>query len=340
MENKNYIFKGLEILEKEENNYVSNYKKIYICPYSIDNTGKFPFIKYLLEKNYLDLDFIQFPIYVSLEFNYLIKFSNEYLNNIINKEKDSEKLEIIFQGYIENKNKIYLFFDITKINLQINDIYLSNSLWFTLVDEIVNQKKLCNIPINNNCTDLLIQNENLCFLVDLNNNNIEIPSVGFVMKEEKRLNFTYIFGETRGEFNNIFGPHFYFTNYKEAIMNGIKNNLNKNGIVRFALFLGYIKYIQNSIDDDQDNSEIKKLKLNNDNIDKQLEILTMRITDYDGNWSKDIYDSVYLGNTLLDNESIWNNSMFVVKDFLQQIPLSYHYIDIKQYNETQNFSIL
>lgn len=340
MENNNYIFKGLRILEKEEKNYIPNYKKIYICPYTIDNTGKFPFIKYLLEKNYLDLDFIQFPIYLSLELNDLIKFSNEYLNNILNKEKDSEKLEIIFEGYIENDEKIFLFFDITKINLQINDIYLSNSLWFTLVDEIVNRKKLCNIPINNNCIDLLIQKEDLCFLLDKNNNNIEIPEVGYVTKEENKLNFTYIFGETRGEFNNIFGPHFYFTTYKEAILEGINKNLNKMGIVRFALFLGYIKFIQNSLEDDQDNSEIKKLKLNNENIDRQLEILTMRITDYDGNWSRDIYDSIYLGNTLLDNESIWNNQMFVVKDFLQQIPLSYHYIDKKQYQEKQNFSIL
>jgi hypothetical protein len=70
-----------------------------------------------------------------------------------------------------------------------------------------------------------------------------------------------------------------------------------------------------------------------------MERLTMRITDYDGNWSKENYNSVYLGKLELDNGTIFDKSIIVLKDFEQQNPLSYHYIDKKSYKERNIFLI-
>ena len=55
--------------------------------------------------------------------------------------------------------------------------------------------------------------------------------------------------------------------------------------------------------------------------------MTLRITDYDGNWAKN-YDSVYIGDIELDNgEKMKNTPIYVVKKYEQQISLSYHFIN-------------
>ena len=76
-----------------------------------------------------------------------------------------------------------------------------------------------------------------------------------------------------------------------------------------------------------DESEIKNQKLNDILFNKNYEIQTLRISDHDGTWTR-IYDSVYLGNQELDDGSFLEETpMIVLKDYNQQIPLSYHFID-------------
>ena len=41
----------------------------------------------------------------------------------------------------------------------------------------------------------------------------------------------------------------------------------------------------------------------------------------------DKYGSVYLGNLELDNGTYLNKQLFVVKEYDQQIPLSYHFVN-------------
>ena len=58
-----------------------------------------------------------------------------------------------------------------------------------------------------------------------------------------------------------------------------------------------------------------------------------------------MYDSVYLGQIKLDNEEYLKNTpIFVLKDYEQQIPLSYHYIDKnylkEKYHENDYYTIM
>jgi hypothetical protein len=98
------------------------------------------------------------------------------------------------------------------------------------------------------------------------------------------------------------------------------------GLIRFAIFIGNVKYIENYPNDPVDESEIKKQRLQDQNLDQNIERLTMRITDHDGKWA-DNYDSVYLGNLELDDGNFLKKQLFVVKEYNQQMPLSYHLIN-------------
>ena len=116
----------------------------------------------------------------------------------------------------------------------------------------------------------------------------------------------------------------------------------KGGIIRFALFTGLMKVKLNSLDDSIDESLIKRELIQN--ISDNYENLTLRITDYDGKWAEK-HDSVYIGNLELDNgEKMKETSVYVVKTYEQQVPLTYHYIDTNLLDDTfisnKNYTIL
>ena len=103
----------------------------------------------------------------------------------------------------------------------------------------------------------------------------------------------------------------------------------KGGIIRFALFTGSTKVVLNKISDSIDESDIKSRLISTKNSNNLYENLTLRITDYDGKWAKK-YDSIYVGEIELDNgEKMKNTPIYVVKNYEQHIPLSYHFIDKK-----------
>jgi hypothetical protein len=99
------------------------------------------------------------------------------------------------------------------------------------------------------------------------------------------------------------------------------------------LFIGNLKYIENILTDPEDDSEIKQQRLLDENLDQNIERLTMRISDHNGKWAK-TYDSAYLGKTELDNgDFLKNTPIIVLKEYDQQKPLSYHYKNQKTYTK-------
>ena len=61
-------------------------------------------------------------------------------------------------------------------------------------------------------------------------------------------------------------------------------------------------------------------------MDQNIERLTMRISDHDGKWAEN-FDSVYLGDVELDDGNCLNKQLIVIKEYDQEIPLSYHFIN-------------
>jgi len=300
---------------------LNEYNKIYICPYSINFEGKEPFLMFLLTTTEFDELIFQEVLndenITSLE---LLNYSKVCLYELIDNKEGFEDFtkSIAFDGFFEYDNNLYIYFNITNVNMQINEDFIHPKC-LVIIDEIVNVRTVCNTIIHSDVSDLFIQNEELCFLYNENNESYEIPIVSYVDKPQNKTNFTYVFRETVQN-EKIFGPYYYFTNYSNAIDNSIKNN-NK-GLIRFALFIGVTKYVENNPNDELDLSEIKQLKMK----ENELETLTLKITDYDGTWSKQ-YDSVYLHQIKLDNGKYYDEmNVLAIKSYEQQVPLSYHYV--------------
>ena len=337
--NKNiYEYKGLEKLNYDINHKSENF---FICMYQINNSELYPFLEFILNNNdCLSLIKLNFSLNQNnTETENIIDYALNFINNLLNLNNkliyDKSIKQNQYKGSLYYKNNTYLFFDITNNKIQLKCVYKKSPLWFALIDEIVNVKHICNIKIDLDTINFFTENIDFLFLKNQNNINYETPTVVYVGKEFTKINYTYVFGVSKTEYE-ILGPYYYFTNFKNAIKEGLWNNnknvkIEKGGIIRFAIFTGLMKIILNNVEDPIDKSIIKrellKNKLNN------YENLTLRITDYDGKWVNN-YDSAYIGNLELDNgEKIKKNSIYVVKNDQQQLSLSYHYINTNLLDE-------
>ena len=95
--------------------------------------------------------------------------------------------------------------------------------------------------------------------------------------------------------------------------------------------MGATKVSLNYPGDGIDESLYKSQKLKEN--ENQREMQTMRITDYDGNWC-DEHDSIYIGKLELDDGRVLaEGPHWVVKEYDQQTPLSFHYIDKRTLGE-------
>jgi len=327
----NYYAKNLLVNNIDKFLINEKFSKIKVLAYQVNNDGVYPFLQFLLVK-YLFSEVLTTPFIT--------------LNSIVNTEDVlimTRQLvvelisicdtNIVFDGFYEYSGEIYVFVDLTQIKPVIHDTYSDSIVRFALIDEILNQKNVCNINVDRNIIDFFNSNYQYCILKDRKNESYEVPIVGYVGKPESKLNFTYIFGETKQDNTAILGPYYYFSDFTNSAKTSANNNGgSKCGVVRFAVFVNKCKYIENYPNDIIDESETKKMRLNDESLEVNYERLTMRISDYDGKWVQN-YDSCYLGHIELDNgEYLKNTPVIVVKEYNQQIPLSYHYIKINPEN--------
>jgi len=129
---------------------------------------------------------------------------------VLDFEKFNEKIG--FDGYYLFEETIYLFFDTTNYIFEYENANTSTQSLFVLPDEIINHRKVCNIPICYETTDFFITNNSINYLYDENNEAYEHPIVGFVGKPTPEIiNFTYVFGESPRNKSAILGPYYYFS---------------------------------------------------------------------------------------------------------------------------------
>lgn len=344
-----YHYKALDSLYQDYNTFLETYKnviveKVKFCAYQVNNECISPFLQFLLVNDSYNnkLSFIECDIarmkFVDNEkvLEHYKKYLLQYLQRIdITKNNDTAMVE--YKGFFIQNNEMYVFFDLTNCKLVLNDISRESPFWFALVDEIANQKMVAGIQINSTVTDFFTLNSNFLFLYDNNFKKYEIPIAAYVSKPENKTNFTYMFGTTVTE--SIFGQYYYFTNYENCLKQVENSKENKVGLVRFAVFLQKYKFVENLLSDSIDESEIKQERLLDENLDINYERLTMRISDYNGTWTKQ-YDSIEAFNVELDDGSTLKNTpIFCVKKYEQQCPLSYHFVS-PRYNSEHLIRIL
>jgi len=367
-DDKFFSYDALNLLRDDIDNITSiisdniNIDKVILVPFKINFNCINPFNTILLTNNFTDV--LSFP---SIDINYhngesnnstkILSMINCYLYSIFlsngnsgisNYGFDSFIKLLEFKGFYVYENNVYVFVDLTKLEINTNIVNRNSLYWFALLDEIVNKQSVCNIPISEEVIDFYMNNNEFIYFKNSKGELIEVPSVAYTGSHDKSLHFKFTFGNTASDNNAILSSGFYFTNYINAFRQGgwsldykpeykygkqltedDNGKYTKGGIIRYAIFLGN-QFIKNNYPNDTiDESEIKKNKLcNNQNIiDYNYEKMTLRISDHDGLW-KQIYDSVYLGKIELDNgDYLKNANTYVVKDYYNHTPLSYHYID-------------
>lgn len=322
----NYNLKD-KIIDNIDGYLSSNtFDQVKILAYEVNNEGVNPFLQFLLIQDILVSNKLVFP-YININ----SKKSNEIYNlvkDFIKKLNLSDNMDLYIDnielnGYYVYKNELFVLIDLTKSKVNLNDY--DSFIKMVLVTEILNIMDVCGISIEYSVQQFFINNYDFCVLQNEKNESYESPIVCYVYKPNRKLNFTYIFGETKQQSPAILGPYYYFTNFYNAFVELNNSNEFNSGIVRFAIFTKKTKYIENLPNDNIDMSEIKKIKLENDTKNSNFECLTMRVTDYDGKWV-DNYDSCYLGQIELDNgEYLKNVPIIAIKEYNQQIPLSFHY---------------
>jgi len=359
-DDKFFTYDALNLLHVDIDNVLSyiNVDEVIIVPFKINFNSTQPFNTFLLMNDFIDI--LNFPSvnisykndsYDSQEilsrissYLYSILLSNNN-SNIVNYDMESFMKTVVFKGLYIYENKVYAFVDLTKVEINASLVNRNSLYWFALLDEIVNKNKVCDIPISDDVSSFFMNNSEFIYFKNSKEEQIEIPSVVYTGSHEKNLHFNFTFGNRPSDNSAILSSGFYFTNYTNAFKQGgwsldyTSDNqpvkYTKGGIIRYALFLGNNLVKMNYPNDDVDESEIKKAKLiNSEKTDKTAnndhyvyEKMTLRISDHDGLWKQN-YDSVYLGKMELDNgEYLRDAPLYVVKDYYNHTPLSYHYIN-------------
>ena len=291
----------------KDNLYDITDRFVYFCFYTINNDSIYPFLQYVLIKN-IFLNILQFPYIFIKDYSDIQKEVDKFISKI-GLSKECYQMH----GYKNIDDNTYLFIQLKDVHLNVNN----NNIYLALIDEIMNVKNIYDLKIENTVSNFFYENVEFLFLKDENNQPFEIPIVAYQGIEENKMNFTFMFGLSKSDFTEIMGPYFYFTNYSNVIHDF--NSNKKFGIIRYGLFLGSMKIPMNFLEDEIDNSDIKKELLKKPG---NKHSLTLRISDHDGNWSK-LYDSVYIGRTILDDGTLLEKTpRWVVRNYHQQFSLS------------------
>jgi len=374
-----FTYDALKLLIDDEKEIISllqngDFDELVLLPFKINMNGAEPFNTFMLlnDMSNNELSFISIinnvvgnenKITDVSMFQNFINFIKCYLFSLL-ELKDFTKFDIncYFKGVHIYDKKMYFLIDLTKVDIMINLIYKTTKYCFALIDEIVNRNHFANISINFEVSKFFMENNEFMFLKNEKNEQIEIPTVVYSGGHDKLLYFTFVFGNIKTDSNHIMGANYYFTNFKNAIRQGgwskhyniehkdgveitdSNGKYKKGGIIRYAIFLGNYLIKENLPNDNIDISDIKQNRLNNEDLDYNYEKLTLRISDHDSLWSHH-YDSVILSNIELDNgELLRDTPLYVIKDYEQQTPLSYHYINKSLlgeiFNEVENYQIL
>jgi hypothetical protein len=307
----------------------SNPSIICFCIYRVitcKNRSKpsYPFLQYLLYKYSPTQksvgDMLVFPF---------IKYKTGSISSIAKtttKSLTGEELSI--KGFIEHDEQLFLFFDLQEINnIRIEIVNYKDrtqKLWWAIIDEICNSRKLITFPIHPSVYTIFYNNPSLIYLINANNKRIPIPKVGYYGNYYKLIPIIAALGgqnSIRGQLANT--ELFYFSIFRKAIRYGVWSPLyqeriaynkkvtdidgryNAGGIVRFALFL-------------------EKIVVPEDKAYDQLSAMLSKPTSW-----KNYYNTLFIGSVDYDNININVNPEYILTNSDQYLSLSYHMIDMK-----------
>jgi len=312
-----YKYNGLKMLTKKDvGQYIQNsgytQGNIYICAYQVNTTGQLPFLQFVMtrsQENKMNLP----------NFNYndtpnILEMCRCTLDIILTNGTAMSVPQHKYKGFAQDGNNFYVFFDFSQYNLESQHFLLQDEVYLVLIDEFINHKQIGKYAIDKTDIDFFSINPELLYLTDSNNNNnYETPAVLYSGNIGKMIDFTYIFGVSKSTSEYFNDPHYYFTNYANAIEqsnelkkkydNEYPGSFTTRGVIRFAVFLGSMEIYSNP-----------------STVVSGFQPLTYGSlqSDHFKTGSSTDFQSVYLKN---DTHTYW-----IVKNYEQQTSLSTHNI--------------
>ena len=301
-----------------------------LCYHVTNKSAKYPFIQIMLEK----MPFIQGIIMDKFVLPFVTLSPNNLSTNVMNKVKNG-LLELgcdpsplddndAFIGLIDNN---LLLVDISAVDIFRISIARQNQTWFALPTEIMNTQTICNIPIDNNVTNMFLTTPQLGMLHNPDNNTsvYPLPDAVYTGSHFKKVEFSSVFGMPKEQVYSSCSEYFYFyrifedavkeggwmKNYLQndtTVINGTTNKLVDNeygryirgGINRYALFPG--NYF-----------------IHNENTNR------FTLTDDDINGTLATKDSIVIQYTDEDFDTILPD--LLVKEYESFLPISYHMLN-------------
>jgi hypothetical protein len=261
--------------------------------------------------------------------------------------KEMEKT-LQYKGYIETNHNIYIFYEQSQ-NYLLEKLEYKSLWWWASIFEIINNKKILNFSIDRTVYSIFYKQPLLTCLFK-NNKRLEQPIIGYFGSHKSYISFIATLGLPKQSPMAILGPYYYFYTYYGAGRGAIWSSTRKQkfiddkeitvneygvydqgGIVRYAMFGDKMKYFLNRDTDDDDTSQISQEAQKTAPFIKS----TLKIRDVDGKWADD-HNMAYIGNVLIKSDKHKDRELTIqiaVRDYYQQVPLSYHYIDTTEFSK-------
>ena len=334
---------------------LKKYTYIHVCTYKINTQQLYPFILFLLyknETNILSLPDFSDDIYTG---KVLIKYILTEFRQIF--ADVQAKLE--YKGFVENTEDdgiiLLLEYKDKKINKNTGEKNQAliekgeyvNNWWWVLAAEIINNKEVLNFPIHPLATNFLVKHNKLGLLYNKDGKPYETPEIGYYGNYYKKIAAVASLGLSRESPYASFGPFYYFSNYTHAMRNAFwhnqakpvkvgeeyitvddKGRYKKGGLVRFALFPGKTQMLLGRSTDKADDSQIsQELAAKSPFVNAML-----KLRDTGAKWIAH-YNSIRIGQHIIhttDGKTITTNPLIALREYEQQVPLEYYFVDTNQ----------
>jgi hypothetical protein len=279
---------------------------IILC-YHITDTCKQPFLQFLFTKTMQNVIFTE---QFSLPYLYVSKSS--YQADIMEQTIDYVKNALLqmscnvanlneqnYKGitYLSDNFPVALV-NVSNIDINYMKLYRNSEYWFLLPTEVINNRSVCNIKVEESTVDMFIKYASSIALLQNPENNIlySLPDAVYCGRELEEAKFNSIFGERKryidnDNYNKNDKYYIFYLKFNDAVLEGgwikeggikkidlhdknITHNLSgrllveneygkyvNNGINRYALFVDFA-----TTNDDITDDEIKYIKIDNKQI--------------------------------------------------------------------------
>ena len=279
-----------------------------------------PFLEYLLYKyppsNTSNSNLCVFP-FIKGKGGKLLRRANTFFNTLTGYSSNPD-------GFIEQNNNIYIFYNLSELNnYKVRQVSLQtqkNELWWCLIDEICNHKKMITFPIHHSVYNLFYTNPVLIYLLSQEHKPMDIPIVVFWGNYYKYIPMVAALGQQATSLVPKTGSSCYYGSFRKAVRHAgwspfytkqiFDNEIitdddgkyTQGGIVRFALFADKMKVIMH---------------------DHEL----LDYIHHKDAWFKN-YQSLYIGKIWHDFHYYNINPEYITNNHAQQVPLSMHTLDM------------